>query len=147
MKRHESLVPLSRFHRSVLFLALVAKKNAPAVKGYPTTPEGKRDYAISFYENRLKDHFRVEEEKLLPAVRGKNGDLDKLTDEIISEHEGLKILFKELVNSQNLETDLDRLGVALEKHIRKEERQFFQLVQQTLTPRELDQLQAIYNNP
>ena len=146
MKRHESLVPLSRFHRSVLFLALVTKKNAPSVKGYPTTLEGKRDYAISFYENRLKDHFRVEEERLLPAVRGKNNDLDKLTDEIISEHEALKLLFKELVNSQNLEADLDKLGVALEKHIRKEERQLFQLIQLTLTPLELDQLQAIYTN-
>lgn len=144
MKRHDSLVPLSKFHRSVLFLALVAKKNAPPVKGYPTTLEGKKDYAISFYERQLKDHFQLEEEKLLPAVQGKNQDLDELIDEIIREHSALTTLFNKLLNSNNLELDLDNLGVALEKHIRREERELFQQIQKVLAPKELNQLRSIY---
>ena len=36
MKRHDKLIPLSRFHRSCLFLALMAKDNAPNIKNYPT---------------------------------------------------------------------------------------------------------------
>ena len=137
MKRHDSLVPLSKFHRSVLFLALVAKKNAP-------TLEGKKDYAISFYERQLKDHFQLEEEKLLPAVQGKNQDLDELIDEIIREHSALTTLFNKLLNSNNLELDLDNLGVALEKHIRREERELFQQIQKVLAPKELNQLRSIY---
>lgn len=144
MKRHDSLVPLSKFHRSVLFLALVTKKNAPPVKGYPSTLEGKKDYAISFYERLLKGHFQLEEEKLLPAIRGKSQVLDKLVDEVILEHRELKFLFGQLLNSQNLECDLDKLGTALEKHIRKEERELFQQVQKTLTPQELERLGSIY---
>lgn len=144
MKRHNSLIPLSKFHRSVLFLALVAKKNAPNVKGYPTTLEGKKDYALSFYERQLKDHFLLEEQKLFPAILGKNHDLDRLVDQIILEHQALKALFHKLANSNNLEYDLDKLGVALEKHIRKEERELFQQVQKTLTQEELDQLASIY---
>lgn len=140
MKRHDSLVPLSKFHRSVLFLALVAKKNAPPVKGYPTTLEGKKDYALAFYKNRLNDHFQLEEEKLLPAVRGKDKSLDKLVEEILLERQKLRKLFDQLQNSNDLEFDLDNLGKALEKHIRREERQLFQQVQQTLTPMEMDQL-------
>lgn len=140
MKRHQSLIPLSKFHRSVLFLALVAKKNAPPVKGYPSSPEGKKDYALSFYERQLKDHFKLEEEKLLPAVKGKNKDLDKLIDDIVSEHRELGELFDQLQKSKNLEFDLNNLGVALEKHIRSEERQFFQKVQQILTPDEMEAL-------
>ena len=144
MKRHDSLVPLSKFHRSVLFLALVAKKNAPPVKGYPTSLEGKKDYALSFYERRLKDHFLLEEKKLFPAIKGKDHDLDRLVDQVILEHQELTALFQKLQNSHDLESDLDNLGVTLEKHIRREERELFQQVQKTLTPQELDLLQSIY---
>ena len=144
MKRHNSLIPLSKFHRSVLFLALVTKKNAPDVKGYPTTLEGKKDYALSFYERQLRDHFLLEEQKLFPAILGKNHDLDQLVDQIMLEHQKLKALFDKLANSNDLEYDLDQLGVTLEKHIRREERELFQQVQKILTEEELDQLASIY---
>ena len=140
MKRHESLVPLSRFHKRVLFLALLVKKNSPSIKGYPTTTKGKRNYALSFYEKELKAHFQFEEEKLLPNVRGKNAALDNLADEIVREHVYFKDLFSDLRIGNDPENVLHDLGEALEKHIRKEERQFFQLIQESLSKQELDQL-------
>lgn len=132
MKRHPSLIPLSRFHRSVLFLALVCKKNAPTVKGYPEDDTGKRDYAISFYKTQLRQHMDLEEEKLFPVAAEINSELKALTQELLSEHKALDQLFTELNTTEDLPDTLDRLGILLEKHIRKEERQFFQLIQESL---------------
>ena len=140
MKRHDSLVPLSRFHRSVLFLALIAKKNSPPIKGYPTTLNEKKNYALSFFEQKLEAHFQFEEEKLLPNIRGKNKELDELADEIVREHLELRKFFKALRYGNNPEAELNNLGVALEKHIRKEERKLFQMIQRALTRDELNQL-------
>lgn len=144
MKRDDSLVLLSHFHKSVLFLALISKKNAPPVKGYPTTVIEKKNYALSFYEHKLETHFQFEEEKLLPNIRGKSKELDDLTDEIVRERLELRKFFEALRYGDNPEAELNNLGVALEKHIRKEERQLFQMIQRTLTPQELNQLILIY---
>lgn len=140
MKRHPSLIPLSRFHRSVLFLALVCKKNAPPVKGYPQDLEGKRDYAISFYDRQLKAHMQVEEESLFHQVKGKSVEIDELINELCAEHRQLEALIAALPDSTDLPVDLDEFGQLLEKHVRKEERQLFQHIQNTLTEEELLQL-------
>ena len=140
MKRHPTLIPLSRFHRSILFLALIAKKNAPPVKGYPTSLPGKIDYAKSFYDQKLKGHFQWEDEKLFSFIKGRNEQLDQLASEMLKEREELKRLFAALDDNSDTEATLHDLGIALEKHIRKEEREFFQMIQEVFTDQELDQL-------
>lgn len=140
MKRHPSLIPLSRFHRSVLFLALVCKKNAPPVKGYPEDDEGKRDYALTFYSTRIRQHMDLEEQKLFPTVATVNDELKALTEELSAEHNSLVQLFTELQSTEDLSEALDRLGKLLESHVRKEERQFFQLIQESLDEQALEGL-------
>ncbi len=140
MKRHPSLIPLSRFHRSVLFLALVCKKNAPPVKGYPTDLEGKRDYALAFYNGKLKAHIQLEEDKLFPVVQDASTDIAQLVKELSAEHLEIADMMAALPQSTDLLTDLDSLGQLLEMHVRKEERQFFQLIQKTLSEEELSNL-------
>ncbi|MCE7990537.1 MAG: hemerythrin domain-containing protein [Roseivirga sp.] len=143
MKRHPSLIPLSRFHRSVLFLALVCKKNAPPVKGYPEDDDGKRDYALTFYKKKLKLHMDLEETRLFPEVVGINAQLKTLVQELLAEHKAIDQLFAELPTTGNLPDTLDRLGILLESHVRKEERQFFQLIQQSLEETELVELEEL----
>lgn len=140
MRRHPALIPLSRFHRSVLFLALVCKKNAPAVKGYPEDDEGKRDYAIAFYQAKLKAHMHIEESRLFPAVADINDPLNALVTELKQEHTALDKLFSELRTTQDLPKTLNQLGVLLESHVRKEERQFFQLIQESIDEEDLAEL-------
>ena len=142
MKRHPSLIPLSRFHRSVLFLALVCKKNSPPVKGYPQDDKGKKDYALSFYEGPLGKHIAKEEERLFPFVANKSAELQALVDELKAEHQQLDSLFNELSTSSDLSESLNQLGILLEQHVRKEERQFFQLIQQTLPEEEMQKLES-----
>ena len=144
MRRHESLVPLSRFHRSILFLALISKKNAPGIKGYPTTIEGKMDYAISFYEKKLQPHFKLEEEVLFPFIKERDRELDNLVDELISERKRFGLLFTRLKESKK-EQVLNEVGELLEKHVRKEERQLFQKIQEIIPPGELQKFSLDQN--
>lgn len=137
MKRHPSLIPLSRFHRSVLFLALVCKKNAPPVKGYPQDNEGKRDYALAFYRAKLRPHMDLEEQKLFPIAAAVNEPLKLLTEELLEEHRSLDLLFEKLNEAEELPASLDEMGVLLEKHVRKEERQYFQQIQESLGEEQL----------
>ncbi len=132
MRRHPGLIPLSRFHRSVLFLALVCKKNAPPVKGYPEDDEGKRDYALAFYQAKLKAHITLEETRLFPVVAGINDQLGALVTGLTEEHAALDKLFAALRTTGALSETLHQLGTLLESHVRKEERQFFQLIQESM---------------
>jgi iron-sulfur cluster repair protein YtfE (RIC family) len=73
----------------------------------------------------LKLHFWNEENILFPLVKGKNNKVDELIEEILVEHSKIKNLIVELDTTENYETTLNDLGVLLEQHIRKEERQLF----------------------
>jgi iron-sulfur cluster repair protein YtfE (RIC family) len=130
MKRHVSLAPLSREHHGTLILAQLLKKGAPEYKGLPADVNGKAEYAMQFYRNEIIEHFDKEEQLVIKKIKGINSDLDKLANEIISEHKELRDLFTSIKNTHNLEQHLDKTGRALEQHIRKEEREFFPLIQE-----------------
>lgn len=128
MKRHEKLIPYSRFHRKILFLALISKSNAPDVKGYPTKINDKIDFAIAFYKDELYEHFEDEKSNLLEVYKGIDHKLDLLINDLIQERKEIKLLFSHL-SEKRKESILNKLGESLEKHVRKEEREFFELLQ------------------
>lgn len=143
MRRHESLIPFSKFHRSCLFLALIAKENAPNVKGYPTDTEGKIEYALSFYQGPLKKHFD-QEEALWQYVNHKSERLNKVITELGQERKALHQLFENLL-ANKVEITLNQIGALLEKHIRQEERVLFQQIQSDLTEEELSEISKLLN--
>jgi hemerythrin-like domain-containing protein len=140
MKRHPALYPLSHDHHQGLILAQQLKKGAPQYKGMPATPEDKKEYAISFYKTELIRHFEIEEKILFPASAGKNEKIDKLIAETISEHKQIEHLVNELNKSDNIEKVMDELGQLLERHIRKEERELFVMIEEALNEKELETL-------
>lgn len=129
MKRHDALAPLSREHHSALILAQLIKKGAPAYKGLPTTVDDKAAYALHMFTTTLQLHFTNEEE-MLDKIRNVHTEIDKLSDEIFTEHQQLKQMFLSLDRTDNTIEKLDTLGQALDDHIRKEERVLFPLIQQ-----------------
>jgi len=129
MRRHESLAPLSREHHSSLLLAQLLKKDAPAYRGMPAEPASKAAYAIEQFLSSIQPHFR-KEEQMLGKVKKLNTEIDVLADEIIQEHRELTDDFIAIRLSGDLVGDLDKLGKKLEKHIRKEERILFPLIEQ-----------------
>jgi len=140
MKRHSALINLSREHHAALILAQILKKDGPNFKDLPTDDEGKRNYTISFYKTDLAKHFQFEEEILFPFVDKQSDLLKDQTAQLISEHKKLKSLIQKLLTHGNVETTLDRIGMLLEKHIRFEERVYFQKVQEIFPDSELDEL-------
>lgn len=139
MKRHKCLVALSHDHHHGLMLAQLIKKGAPEYKDLPKDLYSKIKYTKNSWENELKLHFENEEKILFPFVKGKDNQLDILISEIIEEHLTIKNLVKDLDYSDKDEEKLNDLGIALENHIRKEERVIFQKIQ-LLFKDELNQL-------
>lgn len=129
MKRHESLAPFSREHHHALILAQLLKTDAPEYKGLPIDIKGKISYAVNLFHDSLKEHFR-KEEIMLDSVQYCHADIRKLREEIIAEHAQLTGYFLALEKSDNPEYSINTLGIALELHIRKEERVLFPLIQQ-----------------
>ncbi len=139
MKRHPSLTPLSREHHPVLILAQLLKKDTPAYKGMPTEPAAKAAYALNLFLTDMKKHFS-KEELLLQKVAGLNTQIDKLTKEIVQEHQELASDFLAITSSRDRVNELDALGKKLEQHIRKEERELFPLIEQYCTGALLNEL-------
>ena len=137
MKRHPALYTISHDHHQGLILAQQLKKGTPQYKGMPSSLTAKKDYTLSFYRNELVKHFKDDEEILFPSVHKKNETIDKLIIEIISEHRKMENLVSELDKTAHLENILDELGVLLEKHIRKEERELFIEIEKILSDDEL----------
>jgi hemerythrin-like domain-containing protein len=102
---------------------------------------GKTALLTGEFEFHIKEHFRKEEEILFPEVRSKNSELRKLTSELKLEH----IKLTQLIHQSTLQPTaalLNEIGLLLEQHIRKEERQLFELIQQSLSEDEMKVLAA-----
>jgi hemerythrin superfamily protein len=129
MKRHPSLAPLSRQHHGALILAQLLKKNAAAYKGMPNDTGGKATYAAGFYHTDLLPHFEAEE-KIFEKLKDMDAALDKEIKEIMEEHVLLQKLFEGINDQPDLPAYLDVMGHTLEKHIRREDRILFPLIEQ-----------------
>ena len=136
MKRHSSLVFLSREHHGALILAQLLKRDAPIYKGMPTDTQGKAEYALQFYKEELVMHFE-KEEKVLQLVTGINGPLDLLVQTILKEHKELHAAFLSINSQPDLVAYLDILGNALESHVRKEEREVFPCIEKSCSDAQL----------
>ena len=102
-------------------------------KGLPTTAKHKALYAIEMFRSTLQQHFK-KEEALLDLVKGYHDEINKMTLEIIKEHLQLTDTFIALDSTIDLEEKMDTLGKALDRHIPKEERILFPLIQQYCPP-------------
>jgi iron-sulfur cluster repair protein YtfE (RIC family) len=140
MKRHTSLISLSKDHHQGLIIAQILKKNAPVYKGMPSDPEGKRKYILNFWKTELADHFIVEEEILIPEIIGKNSDLNEICKQVLEEHKQIRELLSQLKHSDNPVNELDQIGHSLENHIRLEERKLFGKIQECFDESFLDNL-------
>lgn len=134
LRRHPELIPYSREHHKLLLTAQLLKTDVPDYKGMPNTPEGKRTYLYVFLDDFLEPHLQREEQELFPRVQQHTSALDDMIDDLQQDHAYFRRQIAALqdLNGDELIQTMDRLGRRLEKHVRKEERVFFQKVQQTV---------------
>ncbi|MET6996218.1 hemerythrin domain-containing protein [Chitinophaga defluvii] len=138
MQRHPTLVPLSHEHQRLLFVCRYLKKDAAAYEGFPLDTQAKLAYIVKVFQEIMVPHIQ-KEEYLFEVCRGKNEEIDEMMEELIMEHQLISRMYSGLVDNTDLVTAMDILATHLEAHIRKEERSFFEKLQEKL-PFLLDEL-------
>jgi hemerythrin-like domain-containing protein len=131
--RHPSLIALSRDHHHALALALRCRKQALG-QIQPAGAEGLRhraDEFMSFFESALTPHFRAEEEVLFPFVESNLPEAREIIAALLEEHREIRRLSSLLAAKEGLSKVLFDAGDVLERHVRREERELFPLIEQS----------------
>src|SRR5207244_13200670 len=81
-RRHESLIPLSHEHHDALLLAWRLRTGDLSKR----EPELRAKHVSAFFEYRLINHLKLEEELLFPAFRAVLGVEATLIDVLLSDH-------------------------------------------------------------
>ncbi|MGP4071571.1 hemerythrin domain-containing protein [Piscibacillus sp. B03] len=139
MKRHEALNPLSHHHHHALVMALNMKR-AGTEKSDHSYKQLIRDM-INFWEKDGRDHFRDEEEILVPLyLQHVNDSEQDLVKEMLYQHAQIRGLIEELREKSDTDYENMRLlGELLDEHVRLEERQLFPLMEKAIPEKYLYQ--------
>jgi hemerythrin-like domain-containing protein len=144
MKRHPSLHPLSQHHHFALIQALEMRRAAEA-------PPEKRAAAVQhqaekfvrFWHKSGREHFREEEEVLLPAyARHMRLDRDADVMRVLADHAEIRAAVlnfeKLLAEKTSIEAEeMSRVGKLLHDHVRLEENEVFPRIEKALGEKQL----------
>jgi len=133
MLRDKSLIPLSHQHQHALALCVRIERASPI-----------RAADLSAWQKELTEHFRAEiaihfvaeEQVLFPAAR-RFKDVLPLVEDLLADHAWLRESFAQAEAGKLSAQDVRSLAERLSAHIRKEERQLFQRLQELMSPKEL----------
>jgi len=128
------LIPLSREHHDALLLAWRLRTGDLS----KSAPELRARHVSAFFEYRLINHLKLEEELLFPTFRPVLGMEAPLIDLLLSDHRELRA--KANAIKIGLHDQVDSFCDLLERHIRTEERQLFVLAQNRMKPAEMGEL-------
>lgn len=134
MKRSEALTPLSRDHHQALSVALGLKRAERVGAGAAM---------VEFFNAHGREHFRIEEDVLLPGwleldPHGDRAGAARLADEHLSIRVGVRRLRRGALALE----EIHALGGLLEAHVRFEERELFPLIEARLSDADLARLGA-----
>lgn len=136
MLRDKNLIPLSRQHQHALALCVRIERASPIDES--KLDQWQAEMAQQF-EAEIKIHFAAEEQTLFPAARS-IVDLNPLVDQLLDEHRMLRSFFQKAEQKQMRPEEVTAFARSLSEHVRKEERQLFERLQQALTAGELDRI-------
>jgi hemerythrin-like domain-containing protein len=133
MLRDKSLIPLSHQHQRALALGVRIDRAQPIpVKDL----ESWQAEIEQHFEQEIKIHFAAEEQVLFPAAR-QFPELVPLVEELIADHAALRESFSQAKERIMSAESLPAFAQQLSKHIRKEERQLFERLQQLMNAKDL----------
>jgi hemerythrin-like domain-containing protein len=133
MKRAEALQPLSRDHLKAL-LAAKRLKEAPDVDTATS--------AFSQFWDVEQNHFRIEEEVLLPHWAARTEVDEPAVERMLADHLAIRRDALRLTRGELSLDGLHALGTRLHNHVRFEERELFPMIEQALDDDALGQLGA-----
>jgi len=133
MLRDKNLIPLSHQHQHALALCVRIERASPI----PQNDLGAWQAELAqLAQSEIAVHFAAEEQIVFPAAE-RFEELKGLVKQLVSEHEDLRT---RLANAKEGGVSSDEILVlarTLSTHIRKEERQLFERMQQLLSIEEL----------
>jgi hemerythrin-like domain-containing protein len=136
MLRDKSLIPLSRQHQHVLALCVRIDRAQPIpardLPAWQTELE-------QIFANEVKVHFAAEEEVLFPIAR-RFPELVSLVEDLTADHAWLRVAFSEAQSGRVSAESLSAFGQGFSAHIRKEERQLFERLQELMNAEQLADL-------
>jgi len=135
MLRHPSLRPLSRQHHHALALCVLISRE---LDGAAPDVEALASRAVQEFEREIRAHFALEEQILFPTITAELGPMP-LIDDLLGEHRRLEQLAAELAASPG-PAALAAFAALLRSHVRVEENELFEQIQDRLRPETLARL-------
>ncbi|MGA3040206.1 MAG: hemerythrin domain-containing protein [Bryobacteraceae bacterium] len=129
MLRDPNLIPLSHQHHNALAMCVLTRRSLGR-DASPANVAQLAQRAIDRYELELANHFEIEEQILFPAIWNNLGKLP-LVDSLVAQHRQVEDLVAQLRTAPSAAL-LERLCSLLAEHIRREERDLFQVAQSRL---------------
>jgi hemerythrin-like domain-containing protein len=137
VKRADALAELSRDHHHGLVVAQRLSRATPA------TAVEARDAFLRYWDEDGSQHFRIEEDVLLPTIAHRIEPTHEAVVRVLTDHIDIRRRAADVAAHPDVAVaDLGELGKRLNAHIRHEERTLFPLIEQTLLDDELADLLA-----
>ena len=136
MLRNQNLIPLSHQHQHALALCVRIERSSPI----PPEKLGEWQSEVAeLFDNEIAAHFFAEEQVIFPAATNFT-ELQQLVSELIDDHAELRKMFAEAGAQRMSAQEVDALAKRLSSHIRREERQLFEQMQQRMSLEDLNGL-------
>ena len=139
IKRHQAIVSFSKDHHFGLLLVWKIRQGL----NNAVSAERISNYVLFFFNEDLRKHFSEEEQLLfnrLPAG-------DPLRRQAEEEHRSVYKLVTAIEKNKDDKALLKQLADQLEKHIRFEERELFNHIQNNIEPVDLEKIAERFSNP
>ncbi len=136
MLRDKNLIPLSHQHQHALALCVRIDRASP-IADVDVSPW--QDEIAQQFQLEIAIHFAAEEDVLFPVARGFE-ELVPLVNQLLADHADLRAKFSVATSGKMSGSDLQALAQGLSLHIRKEERQLFERLQQLLSAAQMSEM-------
>lgn len=138
IKRHPAIAELSRDHHAGLLLVWKIREGIKK----SIEPERIKRYVIHCFDTELETHFKEEEELLFNKIPKENGLRRKAETDHATFRKLAEDMKKDPLSSYGL---IEKFGDCLEKHIRFEERELFNFIQDSFPEATLLQIASLLN--
>jgi len=133
MLRDQSLVPLSRQHQHALALCVRIDRASPIAE----SDRGQWQMEIAqHFRAEIRIHLGAEDQIVFPSAR-KFSELGSLIDCLLKDHVWLRERFASAEEQKLASAEISEFAKRLSEHIRREERELFERMQQLMSESEL----------
>lgn len=150
IRRDPRLFPLSHDHHGALARAREATLAVDGVAPHDAAAlTALAERCAAYFADELEAHFKREEKHLIPVTVARFGRDDDLVARVKEDHAMVRKLTRRLTDPRDNAPMAGRLAAwakVLVDHVRFEEREWFEALQNSLSPEELDRLGRLLAN-